>query len=118
MYFRVFWSLNTAPRAPSGQAVGGETRTWILCWAPTPDGGQDAAVAEVAEFGLLLPPIIAGAPGPRNGAVTESAGACSYYSISTGTQTAHPPAVPFLTPGSKSVLYILCSVRKCLTHSI
>ena len=31
--------------------------------------------------------------------VTESAGACSYYSISTGMQTATPLAVLVLTPG-------------------
>ena len=46
--------------------------------------------------------------------VTESARAHSYYSISTGTQIGAPPAVPFLTPASKSVLYTLCSVRKGL----
>ena len=37
--------------------------------------------------------------------VTESARACSYYPVSTGTQIGTHPAVPFLTPVSKSVLY-------------
>ena len=34
--------------------------------------------------------------------VTESARACSYYSISTGTQIGEPSAVPFLPPVSRS----------------
>ena len=55
--------------------------------------------------------------------VTESRGlrACSCYSIRTGMQTAHPPAVPCvpcLTPASKSVLYSLCSVKSVLYASI
>ena len=49
-------------------------------------------------------------------AVAESARAHSYYSISTGTQIGVPSAVPFLTPVSKSVLYTLCSVKKCRIH--
>ena len=44
-------------------------------------------------------------PLAANQPVTESARACSYYSISTGTQIGEPSAVPFLTP-------------KCLTHSL
>ena len=50
--------------------------------------------------------------------VAESACAHSYYSISTGMQTAHPRLYHFLTPVSKSVLYTFCSVKKCLIHSI
>ena len=61
--------------------------------------------------------------------VTASAdSACSDYSISTGTQIGAPPAVPFLTPCqkvsytltvvSKSVLYTLSSVQKCILRSI
>ena len=60
--------------------------------------------------------------------VAESARAHSYYSISTGMQTARPPAVPFLTPGSKvfctlpvvskSIFYTPDGVKKCLIDSL
>ena len=44
----------------------------------------------------------------RNDRFPESARACSYYSVSTGTQIGEPSAVPFLTP----------RVKKCLIHSL
>ena len=37
--------------------------------------------------------------------------------VSTGTQIGAPPAVPFLTSVSKSVLYTLQCVKKCRIHS-
>ena len=87
--------------------LGGDPNTsymYQLGWSPEPaDAWVERMRAEAAELFDAV-----------SGAVTESAGAHSYYSISTGMQTGTPPAVPFLTPVSKSVLYTLCSVKKCL----
>ena len=57
-------------------------------------------------------------------AVTESAGACSYYSISTGMQTGTPPGCTIFDLRvkiyivSESVVYTQYSVQKCLIDSL